>query len=275
MNLTRRTSYREKTYTCGEYLDVYIYPVYPAIRAARLDGSRRRRKRRPTREVQKKLNQRHAREKLTRILHANFTERDLALTLTYRGKPDSEETAMQDLKKFIRKIRYRFKKIGKELKYVWQMERSKTGRIHFHMVLSGDIDRDELEKLWGKGYANSKRLQFGESGLDRLSRYISKSHAGEKNDRITYRSYNGSKNLIDPEPEISDSKIGSRKKAAALADMDWNLWQELYPEYEVENLEPFCSEEYGSIYIFARLHRKDCTPVRQKKRRGNRTCQKP
>ena len=27
------------------------------------------------------------------------------------------------------------------------------------------MDRDDLENLWGLGYANSRRLQFTESGL--------------------------------------------------------------------------------------------------------------
>lgn len=95
------------------------------------------------------------------------------------------------------------------------------------MVLTGGIDRDELEKLWGHGYANSKRLQFDQHGLAALSRYIGKSCVDSEEERVTYRSYNGSKNLIDPEPEYNDSKIRSRKRAQELADMDWNLWHEL------------------------------------------------
>ena len=243
--------YREKAYTCGEYKDVYIYPVYPA----RQNQSGRRRRRRPTREVQKKLNQRHAREKFARLLHANFTSRDLSVGLSYAIDPESRDVAMKDLQKFLRRLRYRYRKLGIELKYLWQMEISSKGRYHFHVVLSGGMDRDEIEQLWGHGYANTKRLQPEYAGLAPLSGYISKSHHREEETRLTYRSYNGSKNLVDPPPKVSDTKIGSRKRAAELADEDWNLWNRLYPGYELVDIHPFHSDEYGSVYIFARLRR--------------------
>lgn len=246
--------YRVKVYSCGEYMDFYGYQVFQVPPSCR-SGKRVRRK--PTRKMQEKLNWRHAAEKLTRILNTNFTEDDLSLTLTFRENPINDEAAKKAIQKFLRKIRYRFKKLERELKYVWQLEKSKKGRYHIHMVLTGGIDRDELEKLWGNGYANSKRLQFDQHGLAALSRYIGKSCVDSEEERVTYRSYNGSKNLIDPEPEISDSKIRSRKRMQELADMDWNLWHELYPEYEVADLYSYTSEDYGGIYIFARLHRTD------------------
>ena len=71
-----RTVYREKKYTCGEYLDVFIYPVFPA---GKRGGKREIRK--PSTEAQKKLNQRHREEKVKRKLHANFTPEDLELHL--------------------------------------------------------------------------------------------------------------------------------------------------------------------------------------------------
>lgn len=254
--------YRAKTYQCGEYLDFYGYQVFQVPPSCR---SGRRVRRKPTRKMQEKLNWRHAAEKLTRILNTNFTEEDLSLTLTFRDNPIDDEAAKKAIQKFLRKIRYRFKKLERELKYVWQLEKSKKGRYHTHMVLTGGIDRDELEKLWGHGYANSKRLQFDQHGLAALSRYIGKSCVDSEEERVTYRSYNGSKNLIDPEPEFNDSKIRSRKRAKELANMDWNLWHELYPDYEVVDLYSYTSEDYGGIYIFARLHRIDCKRIPPKK----------
>ena len=80
-----RTVYREKRYYCGEYLDVYIFPVFET-------GKRRLgrgKKRKPTSAAQKKLNQRHREQKLARLLHANFTPDDLELNtrepVTMRG----------------------------------------------------------------------------------------------------------------------------------------------------------------------------------------------
>ena len=249
MGMKKYATYREKSYRCGRFMDVYIYPTYPVS----YPRAKRGRKRAPTREVQKKLNQRHAAEKLTRLAHANFDERDLALELDFRGVQPGREEAIRHLQKFLRKLRGRFKKLGKELKYLWVMEITKSGRVHFHLILSGGMDRDELEKLWGHGWANSKRLQFDRSGLTALSHYMEKSHRRDDQERMTYRSYNGSKNLIDPPPEINDTRVRSRKRAAELADMDWNAWNRIHPGYEVVDLEPFFSDAYGSIYIFARL----------------------
>jgi hypothetical protein len=266
--MKKRTTYREKKYICGEFADVYIYPVYP-IRQHHEKGKRI--KKNPSREVQKRLNRRHAKEHLTRLLNANFTERDLFLTLTYGENPESEDQVKRDIRNFFRKLRRIYKKLGAALKYIWQMEKSKRGRYHVHIVMSGDLDRDEVEKLWGKGYANTKRLQFDRSGISALSNYITKNKPIDDDDAeiSTYRSYNSSRNLIDPEPEISDSKIKSRKMAKELADMEWNAWNELYPEYEIADLTQFMSDEYGSVYIFARLHRKDCVrqPSKHNKKR--------
>lgn len=254
--------YQEKKYRCGNFMDVYIYPAYPV---RRMPGEKRRKKRRPTREVQKKLNKRHASEKLARLAHANFTEEDLSLELDFRENPKDKETAMKELQKFLRKVRRRFQKLEKELKYLWVMETTKKGRFHFHLIISGGIDRDQLEKLWGHGWANSRRLQFDRNGLTALSKYMTKSVRNQEEKPLTYRSYNGSKNLIDPEPEISSTRIRSRKRAAELAEMDWNTWNELYPGFEVVDLEPFYNDEYGSIYIFARLRKLEEKPERKGK----------
>lgn len=258
--------YREKRYVCGAYLDVYTYPVVPYAKPTH----GKRTKKRPSREVQKKLNQRHARERMARVMHANFDENDLALTLTYRENPESREQAVKKFQRWLRKIRRLYKQSGLELKYIWQMERSRKGRYHVHAVISGGVDRDTLEKLWVHGYANTKRLQFDDSGLAALARYITKSHHEDGEERVTYRSYNGSKNLINPEPEISDTRIRSRKRAAALADMDPDAWAELYPDYQVVDIETFHSDEYGGIYLFARLCHTEARKARANRRRARK-----
>ena len=263
----RKTIYREKRYPCGEFEDVYIYPVN---RQKGQPSGRRRGRFKPSREVQEKLNQRHAGEKLARLAHANFTEKDLALELDFAENPPDKETALKHLRNFLRRIRRRYQKLKIELKYLWVMEVTQSGRHHFHLMLTGGMDRDEIEKLWGHGWANTKRLQFDKHGLTALSEYMEKSHKRKGETRLTYRSYNGSKNLIDPEPKYSDSHIESRKRAAALADEDWGLWAEMYPEYEVVDLWPFHSDQYGSIYIFARLHRTDVESPEPKKKRKRR-----
>ena len=104
-----RTVYREKKYVCGEYLDVFIYPVFET---GKHSGGKRA-KRKPSTEAQKKLNQRHREEKLTRLFHANFTPEDLEIHLTYRGEqPGSDEEAARNLRNYIRRVQRLRKKMG-------------------------------------------------------------------------------------------------------------------------------------------------------------------
>lgn len=90
---------------CGDYLEIDIFPVFEKQRG-------RSRKRKPTSEVQKRLNQHNAERKLTRLLNTNFTKRDIRFDLTYDKDhlPDSPEDAQRQMQNFIRRVkRYRQK----------------------------------------------------------------------------------------------------------------------------------------------------------------------
>lgn len=250
-----RTVYREKRYVCGEYMDAYIYPVFET---GKRSGGRRA-KRKPSTKAQEKLNQRHREEKLTRLLHANFTPEDLEIHLTYRVQPESEEEAKRNVQNFIRRLKRYIAKHGLGvLKYVAVTERGKRGgRYHHHVTIRVEkgIDRDELEKLWtdveGSGYANSRRLQFNEEGLEGLARYVVKSPAGKK-------SWSASRNLVDPEPKTRDGHISGRK-ARELADniQDSTQFDRLYPGYLCSRAETWHNDVNGGCYLAVRLYRKD------------------
>ena len=245
-----RTVYREKKYVCGEYLDVFIYPVFEA--GAPSGGKRVKRK--PSTEAQKKLNQRHREEKLVRLLHANFTPNDLGIHLTYKGaQPGSDEEAARNLRNFIRRVKRMRKKLDlPPLKYIAVTERGKRGgRYHHHVTLSGGIDRDELEELWNYGYANSRRLKFTEEGLAGLGHYIVKSPVGKK-------AWTASKNLVDPEPRTRDGRISGRK-ARELAEniQDNTRFEKLYPGYLMSAAEAFHNDVNGGCYLAARFYRQD------------------
>lgn len=186
---------RECIYVCGNYMDADIYPVFQP-------AGKRRARCKPTSAIQEKLNQRNAEKKITRLAHANFTEDDIALHLTYDELPEDERQAQRDLRNYIRRVQRLRKKMGlPPLKYLSCTEvGKKSGRIHHHIIMSGGVDRDTLEKLWGKGYANSKRLQFKEDGITGLARYVAKDH-------LFYKRWNQSKNLVRPEPVVRDSAV--------------------------------------------------------------------
>lgn len=184
---------REQIWLCGDYLEGDIYPVFPKPGA-------RRGKRYPTSEVQARLNQRNAERRVIRLVHANFSGEDMALTLTHQDRVGLEEGERR-LSNFLRRLRRRFKKQGLALKYISSTEQGKrSGRVHHHLILSGGVSRDEIEALWGHGYANSRRLQFGADGVAGLVRYMVK-------DRISYRRWNQSRGLIQPVCEQRDDPM--------------------------------------------------------------------
>lgn len=256
-----RTVYREKKYVCGEYLDVFIYPVFET---GKHSGGKRA-KRQPSTEAQKKLNQRHRKEKVARLLHANFTPEDLEIDLTHRVQPENDKEAARLVRNWIRCVQRRRKKLGlPPLKYIAVTERGKrSGRYHHHVTLSGGIDRDELERLWPHGYANSRRLQFNEEGLTGLAYYITKSPVGKK-------AWTASKNLVDPEPRTRDKRISGRK-ARELAEniKDNTRFEKLYPGYLMSAAEAFHNDVNGGCYLVARFHREDGKFIRSKAKRRN------
>jgi hypothetical protein len=257
--------YREKKYVCGEYMDVFIYPVFQTGRA--IGGKRTKRK--PSTEAQKKLNKRHREEKLVRLLHANFTPEDLEIHLTYRVQPESDEEAKRTLTNFIRRVRRYVKKHGLgELKYIAVTERGKKGgRYHHHVTIGlvggGKLDRDVLEGMWESGYANSRRLQFTEEGLAGLGHYIVKSPIGKK-------AWTASKNLVDPVPKTRDGRITGRK-ARELAEniQDNGRFETLYPGYFLSGAEAFHNEVNGGCYLVARFYKRDSRVVKPEVRRRN------
>lgn len=248
-----RTFNREQVYVCGDYLDGDIYPVFQK-------PGKRRRKCKPTGEIQKKLNQRNAEKRLTRIVHMNFTERDLALHLTYdaQHEPLSAEDALRIVQNYLKTLKRRYAKAGKELKYILSTEYGgRGGRIHHHLIVSGGIDRDLLESLWGRGYANSKRLQFGENGVTGLAHYISKGGA-------SYKRWSGSRNLVKPEAATFDGKLTVeevKELAEAIEDgLAYDWFEERYPEFELVSCEASRNGINQGFYIHFEMRRRQISP---------------
>ena len=149
-------------------------------------------------------------------------------------------------------------------------ERGKRGgRYHHHFTIHVEkgIDRDVLEQLWtkteGHGYANTKRLQFTEEGLEGLGKYISKSPIG-------YRAWTASRNLIDPPPKTRDGRISGRK-ARELAEniQDGTRFEKLYPGYLRTKAETWHNDVNGGCYLFARFYKEDGKFIKPELKRRN------
>ena len=85
---------------------------------------------------------------------------------------------------YIRRLKAWRQKHGlDELRYLYVIEygaldqMGNPKRIHIHMLVSG-MDRDEAERIWKRGRANSHRLQPDDYNLEGIARYICKLPTG-------------------------------------------------------------------------------------------------
>lgn len=260
--------YRVKTVKSGSMLECEIYPLWKT----RSEKSRAK-KEKASRPAQKNLNDKNAKKKIIRLIHANFTPKDIMITLTYKGPPPDLEQAKKDIQNnYLRKIReYRRKNGLSELKYVYVIEYETEGRqkkkIHHHVIMS-NMDRDIAEGLWGKGRANSRKLQPDEYGLEGIARYITKDPRGEKR-------WSASRNLEKPKITIADHKITKRQaeKLAKNENAAPALFEKLYKGYIFNDIKAKYSDFVSGVYLYTRMRMMDIPDnddfVKKKNRNNN------
>lgn len=265
---------REVRHYSGDYLetDFFLYKsdIMNCGRSERLHL---------TSETQRKLNQRNTERNLTWLIQENFSSNDVLLGFSYpQGLNITPEQAKQELDKYLRRLRYRFKRHGLEFKYISKTEIGKINkRIHHHLICSGDLGRDVLEKQWFNGYTTqSTYLQFYENGMTELAAYICKDNRNEK-DRIAYRSYNCSKNLKRPQPQKTDGSISLEKLQKMRREpTNVTMFENMFPGYRFVEADPFYNEYYIDVngevneielpYITVKMYRKDSQYIKRGRR---------
>ncbi len=243
-----RSYNRENLIFHGNYLDVNVFPVFTD---GRLRGKRRK-KAKPTSEVQQALNKKYAKNKNAYLINHNFTPSDLVIHPTYDdyALPTSAEEAIRDMKNYLRRIKRALQKEGKELKYFAVYEQSKTSRHHLHIIISGGLTYLQIQNLWGYGIVEISPLYFNEYGVEGLTNYITKETSGKK--KIMH-----SRNLINPPKKQRDGKI-SRVKLKELCNYDIDIkdfCRKNYPGYELADMKPFYNDVNGNYYITFRLYK--------------------
>ena len=164
--------YRQEIYS-GPMLEMIEYPCTPRGRRKSRASPRQ-----PTRKEQAALNEKNSRRKLNRTILANFTEKDIFVTLQYK-KPVSDTQAKRDWANFTRRARDALAKRGEELKYIHITEYGAGGGNPHHHAIINYISMDELKKLWEGGDDNRylgaiSTLRIDDSGVEGLSRYLVK-----------------------------------------------------------------------------------------------------
>lgn len=252
--------YRARTITSGNIVECEIYPVWST------KGQAQKAKRATTRQAQKNLNEKNAKKNLIRKINTNFTENDLCITLTYKGTVPDEEQARKDIQNYLRRVKAYRKKHGMdELKYIYVIEFEsgegrKKKRIHHHVIMSG-MDRDEAERIWHNGYANTRRLQPDEYGLEALARYIVKDPQGKKR-------WSASRNLKEPKITTADTKFTRRMAERMAEDFEENgplIFAKLFPDNILNDCAIYRSEFVAGAYVYAKM-RKDPEKAKARKR---------
>ncbi len=258
--------YVENKYYMNDFLDVQIFPAFSTAKKGR-----RKAKINISSDVQKKLNEENSRKYVDRLVHTNFTNKDFALDLTYAKEPLTAEEAQRHMKNYIRRLQRIYKKAGAALKYIYVTERGvKNGRYHHHLIISGGVSRDEIENAWlckdYAGRANCDRLQFIVTGIaDRVGYISGRKKEKQEAEKVGYRKWTSSKNLVKPEPKQNKSRLRLRDVEEIFAASEYRqMWERLYPGYYFgECGRSYYNELNGGFYISARLYRKEATYVRR------------
>ena len=195
-----------KIITAGPLVKAAIYPrarggEAPKVRAA---------KKKLSSAAQKLMNAKYQKEKLEMLVAANYSPRDLWVTLTFRDAdlPDCEAQVNACMKAFLRALR---KQRGRKLPpvVIWRAEhkhRDETDRLqdarwHVHLFLnaSGD-DYDTIRSCWpyGDDIHIEKIVVDREHSYAQLAAYLVK----EPLDRSGAHAWHATRNLRKPEVEI-------------------------------------------------------------------------
>lgn len=237
--------YRTKTTVAGPRLEAEVYPIFGRDTSATL---RRAKKTNVTPEKVQRLNRERSIRHLIQLADANFSEKDIHLTLTYRNAP-TYERAKKDMRNFCLRLKRAREKAGlPELKYIYTIEGDDDGkkeRIHIHMLTNGDMDRAEVERIWEKGWANADRLQPDENGLEAIARYLVKQQKNRKK-------WCASRNLKQPKSRTSDSRCSRGQVKRIAFDMRNEAkaqMEKIYPGYQFVSCQVRYSDIVDGAYI--------------------------
>ena len=243
--------YRTRTIKAGTRLEAEVYPIFGRSQ----EQTARREKQNMTAERQSQLNTKRAKRRLVLLMETNFRyDEDIHVTLTYRQEPDMKR-CRKDIRNFMNRVkRLREKRGLEELKYIYAIGNDRDQRIHVHCVMNGGIGRDELEKIWQQGYANTIRLQKQGGGLQGMANYLYRQNekARDRGERAGFHMWSGSRNLKKPKEHVSDSKLSNRKVrmiATNFHAMAREIMEKTYPGYQLEDGQVFFSDMVDGVYI--------------------------
>lgn len=155
-------------------------------------------------QARRALNMKAAHRRLEMLLAANFTPKDLHLTLTYRDSdlPGTRAEAVKRVRKFLAQMRKLRHARGLLFKYVYVTEGKHGGhRLHHHLVINATgRDIEDIRALWP--YGDQVDIEpIADREYADLARYITKEAAEGK--PVGAQMWTGSRNLEKPHVTIT------------------------------------------------------------------------
>ena len=273
---------RTRTWRAGQSVEVTAHPIVRYSAEAKREAKSRK-----TGKAAAQVNARNTQRHIMRLLEANFTTEAVVITGSYsypvedyglcdvaelqriyeeRKLPWELERVRQDIRNWRERMARRVRAVGgdakRDFKWLVRIEEGKEppgvglpAKYHFHAVIEGPgLDKETVRALWEQGgwrHGHVDMLDLSDSGAARLSKYFTKQKLGG-------RWWSHSRNLIDPQPTVSDRKISRRRLALIAADVSRNareIFGKLYPGYKLVEVEVRYSDFVQGAYIYARLRR--------------------
>ena len=172
-------------------------------------GEKRLPRQKRTPEQMQWQNALNKRNKIRRLIKANFKENDLWVTLTVKKENRGPMKKIQKkLGRFFDNMRRQYKKEGIAYKFIYLIEIGKKGGIHIHLIMNRCTAQAPdilISRYWKLGHPDI-RLLYKEGGFEDLANYLSNFPETDKDGNKVKREnaeecYNTSRNLIRPEPE--------------------------------------------------------------------------
>lgn len=178
-------------------------------------GKPREEKRKLTPEQMQKVNETNKAKLCQRRLLHYFRPGDCFATWTYKpeNRPPDMERALEDFKKAIRIVRAAYKKRGRELFWIRNIERGTKGAWHIHLIVNEIGDTASiLMKAWKHGgvwFTEIKESKYYAEDFAELASYMTKSErtvtykedGTPEKPRLSESSYSTSRNMPLPEPK--------------------------------------------------------------------------
>lgn len=180
-------------------------------------GKGREKKKKPTPEQMQKVNAMNKQKRCRQRLLQYFDAGDCFATWTYEKekRPASMLQALKDFQEAIRDVRKEYRKRGKPLYWIRNIERGTKGAWHIHLVVTENGETASiLQRAWTHGGTYTEEIRKNSRIYDedftKLASYMTKDERSreKKEDgslgkpRLKEASYSTSRNMPLPEPEV-------------------------------------------------------------------------